>query len=196
MIGSTSQRTRAAANRARRPARAPAASEFPALREPVRPSAALEPTRVPRAALRARAAAACCGCRWLSPWYRLAIHRLGCFQARGKSIVAEKLERFLAWRGWRTQAFSAGAPARGAGGSSFFDKKSGQARASRWPSCGPTSPPPPHRAYTSPTSPAHLAHISRTSRLHLPHISPTSPLYLPGGKAGAGGGARLLRQRR
>ena len=62
----------------------------------------------------------------------LAIRRLGCFQARGKSIVAEKLERFLAWRGWRTQAFSAGARRRaklGAGSASFFEKKSDQAGA-------------------------------------------------------------------
>jgi len=46
--------------------------------------------------------------------------------------VAEKLERFLAWRGWRTQAFSAGARRRaklGATSSSFFDKKSDQAGA-------------------------------------------------------------------
>jgi 6-phosphofructo-2-kinase/fructose-2,6-biphosphatase len=62
----------------------------------------------------------------------LAIRRPGCFQARGKSIVAEKLERFLAWRGWRTQAFSAGARRRahrGAGSASFFEKKSDQAGA-------------------------------------------------------------------
>ena len=74
----------------------------------------------------------------LSAWLRsidgaaLAIRRLGCLQARGKSIVAEKLERFLAWRGWRTQAFSAGARRRaklGAGSSSFFEKKSDQAGA-------------------------------------------------------------------
>ena len=46
--------------------------------------------------------------------------------------MAEKLERFLAWRGWRTQAFSAGARRRaklGAGSSSFFEKKSDQAGA-------------------------------------------------------------------
>jgi len=52
--------------------------------------------------------------------------------ARGKSIVAEKLERFLAWRGWRTQAFSAGARRRaklGAGSASFFAAKSDQAGA-------------------------------------------------------------------
>ena len=74
----------------------------------------------------------------LSAWLRsidgaaLAIRRLGCLQARGKSIVAEKLERFLAWRGWRTQAFSAGARRRaklGAGSASFFEKKSDQAGA-------------------------------------------------------------------
>mmetsp|Transcript_45176 Transcript_45176/g.145624 ORF Transcript_45176/g.145624 Transcript_45176/m.145624 type:complete len:519 (+) Transcript_45176:49-1605(+) len=46
--------------------------------------------------------------------------------ARGKSILADKLERFLNWRGWKTGAFSAGATRRklegeGSGGAAFFD---------------------------------------------------------------------------
>ncbi|EOD12206.1 hypothetical protein EMIHUDRAFT_214042 [Emiliania huxleyi CCMP1516] len=49
--------------------------------------------------------------------------------ARGKSILADKLERFLNWRGWKTGAFSAGACQRegrplegeGSGGAAFFD---------------------------------------------------------------------------
>ena len=64
-------------------------------------------------------------CLPTSPDVASAIRR----QARGKSIVAEKLERFLSWRGWRTQAFSAGARRRaalGAGSASFFAAKRDQ----------------------------------------------------------------------
>ena len=32
--------------------------------------------------------------------------------ARGKSLLSHKLELFLAWRGWKTKAFSAGAKRR------------------------------------------------------------------------------------
>ena len=72
--------------------------------------------------------------------------------------MAEKLERFLAWRGWRTQAFSAGARRRaklGAGSSSFFDKKSDQAGARE--QVAKLRP----DLASSPTSRLHLAYISR-----------------------------------
>jgi 6-phosphofructo-2-kinase/fructose-2,6-biphosphatase len=59
--------------------------------------------------------------------------------ARGKSIIAYKLERFLNWRGWKTKSFSAGATRRGMAhsgvkepsSSHFFDARHAGSAAAR-----------------------------------------------------------------
>jgi len=73
--------------------------------------------------------------RLLGDSKRLLIVLVG-LPARGKSIIAHKLDAFLNWRGWRTKAFSAGATRRrlqGGEGSaaSFFDSSSSSSHAAR-----------------------------------------------------------------